>query len=92
MKRYLYLLAACACIQWTRLSGTVKGINLKDMTLTLQDHGDVLTVPIDYQVKITARHGDLVDLKKLSLDEKVTLINTPSDKPKDVPDDMATQK
>ncbi len=70
----------CAsCVSWTRLAGRVKGINLKESTVTIQNKdGDLLTVPIDYQVKITEGHGETRDLKHLELDEKIVLLNTPS--------------
>jgi len=71
---------ACApCIDWTRLAGTVKAINLKDSTVTIQNRdGDLLTVPIDYQIKITEKHGEIRTLGNLQLDEKVTLIRIQS--------------
>ncbi len=82
--------AACLCIDWTRLSGTVKAINLRDATVTIQNRdGDLLIVPVDYQVKMTAKHDETRDLKHLALDEKVTLIRIVSEKPKELPEGMA---
>jgi hypothetical protein len=80
--------AACLpCVEWTRLSGTVKGINLRSSTLTIQNRdGDLLTVPVDYQVKIVEKHGEIRDLKALALDEKVTLLRVPAEAP--APEDM----
>lgn len=82
--------AACVCLQWTRLTGVVKGINLKDSTLTIQNRdGDLLIVPIDYQVNIIEKHEEMRDLKHLVLDEKVTLVCTPADKPKEDTEGLA---
>lgn len=82
MRRALVVAACAACLDWTRLSGTVKSINLKDATVTIQNRdGDLLTVPVDYQVKIIEKHGEMRDLKSLALDEKITLTRTPMDKP-----------
>lgn len=83
-----FLVAACvACLDWTRLSGTVKGINLKDSTVTIQDHdGDLLTVPVDYQVKVIEKHGELRTLRNIQLDEKITLTKTPMEKPPETDD------
>lgn len=86
MRYLLVLLAtACLCIEWTRIAGTVKVINLRDSTVTLQNRdGDLLTVPVDYQVKITEKHGELRDLKHLALDERITLTRIVA--PKEDPD------
>jgi len=83
MKKIVLLTVVCAaCLQWTRLSGHVKGINLKDSTVTIQNRdGDMMTIPVDYQVKITEKGDEMRDLKHLVLDEKITLINTPSNVP-----------
>ena len=87
----LWMFAVCAiCLQWTRVAGTVKAIDLKDQTVTIQDRdGDLLVVPVDYQVKIRERHGELRGLAQLQLDEKIVLTRVISDKP--VPDDGATE-
>lgn len=70
----LVVAAACLCVEWTRLAGKVKAINLRDSTVTIQNRdGDLLTVPVDYQVKIIEKHGELRDLKHLALDERITL-------------------
>ena len=71
--------AQAADVQWTRLRGTVKGINLKDQTVTIEnrDH-DLLTIPVDYQVDIEENHGEKRGLKTLRLDEKITLIDRKS--------------
>lgn len=82
---FSWLLVAVVCVQcveWTRLTGKVKGINLKESAVTIQmKDGDLLVVPIDYQVKIVNKHDELRGLKQLELDEKVTLIRVPADKP-----------
>ncbi len=79
------LLIACAlCLEWTRLSGTVKAVNLKASTLTIQNRdGDLLTVPIDYQVSITDKHEEIRTLKTVRLDDKVILVRIQSDAPVD---------
>jgi hypothetical protein len=94
MNRAILISAICMCVGWTRLTGRVKGINLKDSTVTIQDRdNDLLTIPVDYQVKIIEKHDELRDLKHLVLDDKITLINTPAEKPKDDSfSDMNTQK
>lgn len=96
MKHILVAAAvACAmCIDWTRLSGQVKAINLKDSTVTIQNRdGDLLAVPIDYQIKVTEKHGELKSLSSLQLDEKITLIRIQSIQPKEeTMDEMNRQK
>ena len=88
----LTVVACTACVSWTRLTGRVKGINLKDSTVTIQNKdGDLLTVPVDYQVKLIEKHDEARDLKHLDLDEKITLINTPSDKPPAVKDETFSE-
>lgn len=83
--RALALVAAtCACVEWTRFTGNVKAINLKASTVTIQiKGGDLVTIPVDYQVKVTEGKGELRSLKDLQLDEKVTLLRVPADKPQD---------
>lgn len=81
---HLSLILCTVCLEWTRLAGTVKGINLKESTVTIQNHdGDLLTIPVDYQVFIVDKHRDPLELKKLALDEQITLIRTPQEKPSD---------
>lgn len=78
----IFIAACVACVQWTRLTGKVKGINLKDSTVTIMDRdGDLLTIPVDYQIKLIEKHDEARDLKHLELDEKITLIRTPQDMP-----------
>lgn len=78
-KLVIGVVVCAACIDWTRLSGTVKTINLKDGTVTIQNRDkDLLTIPIDYQVKITEKHGELRTLQNLQLDENITLIRIQS--------------
>lgn len=75
---------ACVCLEWTRLSGVVKAINLRDSTVTIQNRdGDLLTVPVDYQVKVIEKKGELRALKDLALDEKIILTRVVSEKPKE---------
>lgn len=75
------LAAALACtpgVEWTRFQGTVKNVNLKSQTLTLLHDGDFYTIPIDYQVKIIQKSA-VKRLQDIALDDKVTLIKTPSE-------------
>jgi len=83
-------IACSPCIDWTRFSGTVKAINGKDNTITIQNRdGDLFTIPIDYQVKISEKRGELRSISNLQLDEKVTLIRRPSvEPPKESFDEM----
>lgn len=78
MNKLALLAAVVVCapgIDWTRLSGTVKAINLKESNVTIQNRdGDLLTIPVDYQVKITEKHGEMRNMSNLRLDEKITLI------------------
>lgn len=86
-RNVILIAAACACIDWTRLSGTVKAVNFKAATITIQNRdGDLFTVPIDYQVTISERNGDLKGIKSLRLDEKVTLLRVPADPVKEEPE------
>ena len=79
--------AAVACaagVQWTRFTGTVKAINLKTASVTLQlKGGDLVTVPVDYQVKIKEKGDIFRELKDLQLDDKVTLTLVPSEQSKE---------
>lgn len=73
-----------ACLEWTRLSGTVKSVNLKDQTVTIQNRdGDLLTIPVDYQVSMIEKHDEIRSLKTLHLDEKITLTRIQVEKPRD---------
>ena len=84
MKRWVTLLTACAvCIEWTKLKGTVKAIDQMHSTITIVDrNGGLLKVPMDYQVQIIDKHGEIVtSFKRLKLDNEVTLINTPMEPP-----------
>ncbi len=87
MKIKTVLLAAVVCsvcIDWTRLSGTVKSVNLKDSTVTIQNReGDLLTIPVDYQVSILEKHGEIRGLKTLHIDEKITLTRIQAEKPRE---------
>lgn len=84
MKKWplVLLAAAVSCapgVEWTRFQGTVKSINLKAQTVTLADKsGDLITVPVDYQVKIIQKNA-VKRLQDISLDDKVTLIKTPAE-------------
>ena len=74
------LLAVMLCVEWVRFTGTVKAINMKVSSVTIQNRdGDLVMVPIDYQVKIMDKGGDLRSLKDLQLDQKVTLLRVPSE-------------
>jgi len=94
MKRIFVLLAVAAlCVDWVRFTGKVKAINLKTSTLTIQNaDGDLLTVPIDYQVKIADKGGDLRGLKDLQLNQKVTLTRTLSEAPVEETEGLAPQE
>lgn len=81
MKHWILLAAIVCipCIDWTRLAGTVKAINLKDSTVTIQNRdGDFMTIPVDYQVKITEKHGEVRNIANLKLDDRITLIRIQS--------------
>jgi hypothetical protein len=82
-KRLIFTLAVCAaCIDWTRLTGTVKSVNLKDSTVTIENRdGDLLTIPVDYQVTMKEKHDELRGLRTLHLDEKITLTRIQAEKP-----------
>ena len=90
MKRTILLgavITCAACIDWTRFVGTVKAVNLKSSTVTIQlKGGDLVTIPVDYQVKLQEKDGELRGLKNLVLDEKVTLLRVPAEPP--APEDM----
>lgn len=86
-QRWLKLVTAIVvvctpCIDWTRMKGTVTGINMHAYTMTLRDHdGNIFTVPIDYQVQIIDSKNVAHVLKDVRLDDKVTLIHILTDKP-----------
>ncbi len=83
--KWLLVAVACAtCLEWTRLSGVVKGVNLKDSTVTIQNReGDFLTVPIDYQVSMIAKSGEARTIKTVKLDDKITLTRIQAEKPRE---------
>lgn len=83
IKAIVLAAAVCIpCVEWTRLSGTVKGINLKASTITIQNRdGDLMTIPVDYQVTMMEKHDEMRSLKTVHLDEKVTLLRVPADAP-----------
>lgn len=84
MKHLLLAVAVVCtpCLDWTRFSGTVKAVNTRDNSITIQNRdGDLFTIPIDYQVKISEKHGELRSLSNLQLDEKITLIRRPAAEP-----------
>lgn len=91
MRKSIIVLTACAmCLDWTRLKGTVKAVNLRDSTVTLENRdGDLMIVPVDYQVKLIEKNDEMRDLRHLVLDEKITLIKTPQEKPIDDTSGMA---
>lgn len=75
-------LNAFADVEWTRFKGTVKAVNLKAHTLTIQNtDGDLFTIPIDYQVTIVDRKNVMRDLKDVQFDTKVVLLRVISEKP-----------
>lgn len=84
IKPILIAVACVACLEWTRLAGTVKSVNLKESTVTIQNRdGDLLTVPVDYQVTMIEKHDEMRSMKTLKLDEKITLTRIQADKPVD---------
>lgn len=91
IKRLILSLLICTvCVEWTRLSGTVKAINLKAGTVTIQNRdGDLLTIPIDYQITMMEKHQEMRSLKTLHLDEKITLLRVPAEAPIDDTSGMA---
>jgi len=91
IKSILVAAVVCtACLEWTRLSGTVKSVDQTQSTITIQNkEGDLLTVPIDYQVTIMEKHDELRSMKTVRLDEKVVLTRIRSDKPKEDYEGMA---
>lgn len=76
-----------ADLDWARFTGKVKAINLKASTVTIQnDEGDLFTIPVDYQVTLIigkGKHAASKGLKDVLLDDRITLIRTPAEKPKD---------
>jgi len=69
--------AALADVQWTRLSGKVKGINGRTSQITIQNkEDDLLTVKVDSDVTII-RDKAQIALKDISIDDKVTLMYLP---------------
>jgi hypothetical protein len=66
-----------ADVQWSRLNGTVKGINGKRSEITVQNkEGDLLTITVTDDVSIV-RKKDVVKLKDVAIDDRVTLVNIP---------------
>ena len=87
---FLMVIAVALCVEWTRFSGTVKAVNLKASTVTLQDkNGDLFTIPVDYQVNIVEKSGDIRALKDVHLDEKVTLTRIQFEQPKEDTEGLA---
>ncbi len=84
IKSIIFAVACATCLDWTRLSGVVKGVNQKDSTVTIQNRdGDLLTVPIDYQVTMIAKSGEARTIKTVKLDDKLTLTRIVSEKPRE---------
>ena len=75
MKRWMvFLLAACSCIEWTRFEGEVKWVDVSASKLTLETRMGAFVIPLDPQVQVTNKHGEIVsDISKLALNERVTL-------------------
>lgn len=68
---------ATADVQWSRLRGKVKGVNGKTSYVTIQNReGDLLTVKVDDDVEIVSGKN-VVKLKDLEIDDKVTLVYLP---------------
>lgn len=75
-------LACSPCVEWTRFEGRVKAVNLRASSVTIQNRdGDLITIPIDYQVKIIEKHDEQRGLKDLVLDEKIILTRVPAEAP-----------
>lgn len=76
------VMATCTCLEWTRLKGIVKSVNLQDSTVTIETRDkDIFVVPKDYQVDIIEKHGEMRELKTLTLGEVITLTRTLKAKP-----------
>jgi hypothetical protein len=68
---------ASATVQWSRFKGTVKSVNGKTSTVTIQNReGDLLTVAITEDVQIFVGK-EVKQLREVSIDEKVTLVYSP---------------
>jgi hypothetical protein len=84
------VLATCTCVDWVRIAGTVKAVNLKAQAVVVENKdGDLFTIPVDFQVKLTDKGGEPKFLKDLQLNEKVILTKTVADLPKDDTEGMA---
>jgi hypothetical protein len=77
--------AQAACIEWTRLRGTVKRLDFQRKMVVIENRDqDVLTVPVDEDVRFLTRKNDAVEFKDVQLDQRVTLIRIPNEpKPKE---------
>lgn len=85
MRKGCWLVAAAVClsVQWTRFTGVVKALNLRESSLTLElKGGEIVTIPVDYQVKIKTKKDSVVrQLKDLELDDKVVVTQIPAAEP-----------
>ena len=80
----VFVIAGASEVEWTRFIGRVKAINLKAQTVTIQDRdGNLYTIPVDYQVKMLNKEHELLTLKNLDIDQKITLIRVPAEAPRD---------
>ena len=65
-------------VQWTRFKGTVKSLNYKTSSITIQNaDGDLFSLKLDKDVKIKKDKGE-VSLDSVELDDKITLLYLPS--------------
>ena len=64
-------------VEWSRLKGTIRQVNYKTSTISIQDEsGDLFKLKIDGDVTIQMGKQDKA-LKDVKLDDKVTLIYSP---------------
>jgi len=73
-------------VLWSRFKGTVKAINGKTSTVTIQNsEGDLITVKIDADV-ILGRGKEEIKLSDLKIDDKLILLFVPKAPPAKDPD------
>ena len=82
-------------VLWSRFKGTVKAINGKTSTVTIQNgEGDLITVKVDNDV-ILGRGKEEIKLSDVKIDDKLILIfvpKAPQSKDPDQPIDGETYK
>ena len=64
-------------VQWSRFRGTVKSINGKTSSLTIQNkEGDLFTIKVDEDVEIVSGK-EVKKLRDIAIDDKVVLVYMP---------------